>query len=239
MVKSRFPHAEKCALFAALLCAALFLALIQGCGGTQTAARPSGPPSAFATLLVMPVTDLGGARPAGDHARSPISGQMFQAGSVAKDAAAFLHAQLAERLGAAGYRILGAEQAEGVRAQLLGGEKTLSERELLVAAGKAMGADAVVAGYVYRFQDRVGNALSVDTAASVAFDFHLVDAKDGRLLYSGAVDETQAPLSDNLLEVGRFMKRGAKWVNAWDLAQSMLEEKIAGFPRPSAAGAKE
>jgi len=43
------------------------------------------------------------------------------------------------------------------------------------------------------------------------------------------MDETQRPLSENLFEIGSFIKRKGEWVAAEDLASSGLESMLRIF----------
>ena len=103
---------------------------------------------------------------------------------------------------------------------------------LLIEAGRFANADLVLAGYLYRFKQRVGTGYAVESPASVAFSIHLINISDGRILWSGYFDETQHSLSDNLLEIGSFFKRGAKWITSEEMAVSGLEELLKTFPKP-------
>ncbi len=103
---------------------------------------------------------------------------------------------------------------------------------LYINAGKRAGADAVLIGHIFRFVDRKGNRASVESPASVAFDLHLIDVDSGKIVWTANFDQTQRPLSDNLLELGSFIKRGASWVTAEELAQGGLEDILRRFPQP-------
>jgi hypothetical protein len=72
--------------------------------------------------------------------------------------------------------------------------------------------------------------MGVDKPASVAFDLHLVRVRDGRVAWTGKFDETQRPLSDNLLKIGTFFKRGAKWLTAEELASAGMGETLTALP---------
>lgn len=103
-----------------------------------------------------------------------------------------------------------------------------------VQLGRELDADFVFLGYLFRFEQRVGSPMGVDKPASVGFDLHLVRVRDGKIAWSGKFDETQRPLSDNLLKIGTFFRRGAKWLTAEELASAGMEETLAALP-----GAKE
>jgi hypothetical protein len=103
-----------------------------------------------------------------------------------------------------------------------------------VLLGKELDADFVFVGYLFRFEQRVGSPMGVDKPASVGFDLHLVRVRDGKIAWTGKFDETQRPLSDNLLKIGSFFRRGAKWLTAEELASAGMGETLTALP-----GAKE
>ena len=124
-------------------------------------------------------------------------------------------------------------QAEGVQTELLlNNHVTLSEKDIIIETGRTLGADAVIYGLVYRYEDRVGTKYSVDSPASVAFDIHLIHVADGSVLWSGHFDETQESLSENLLKLGTFIKRRASWISAHEMAMSGIEDIMKTFPKP-------
>lgn len=104
------------------------------------------------------------------------------------------------------------------------------ERPHLLALGKAVGADAVLAGHVYRFVERKGTDYSVESPASVLFDIDLVRVADGHTLWSARVDETQKSLMENLFSLGTFMERRGKWVPAAELSRHGMEKAVQGLP---------
>jgi hypothetical protein len=163
--------------------------------------------------------------------RCPLCGNMFITGEVAVDAEAMMTAHLtslmAER---SDFKIIPPEQAKGIVSSLSPtNKKELSETEILVAAGRALDADAVISGHVYRFRERIGTRYAVDEAASVAFDIHLVRVSDGRIIWVGRFDETQIPLTENLFKVGAFFKRKWGWITAGEMAASALDDVLKIF----------
>lgn len=77
---------------------------------------------------------------------------------------------------------------------------------------------------VYRFQERRGSNIAVDNPASTGFHAHLY--KGGALVKTAVFDETQQPLSENVLKFGTFLKRGGKWVTVDKLAQEGVEKVV-------------
>ncbi|HWP56321.1 MAG TPA: hypothetical protein VNL14_00375 [Candidatus Acidoferrales bacterium] len=92
--------------------------------------------------------------------------------------------------------------------------------------GELVYADAVVVGRVLRFRQRVGEDLGVQSPASVDFVLELVDVKRGDVVWRAEYQETQKALSENLLGLGDFTRRGGKWVRAEDLARDGAEKAV-------------
>jgi hypothetical protein len=81
--------------------------------------------------------------------------------------------------------------------------------------------------FVYRFEERQGGNFSVLKPASVGFHVHLYQ---GRTLASVFVfDETQRPLSENVLRLPSFLKRGAKWITVEELAREGVHKALDSF----------
>ncbi|HWP91932.1 MAG TPA: hypothetical protein VNN20_07030 [Thermodesulfobacteriota bacterium] len=102
----------------------------------------------------------------------------------------------------------------------------LLDKSAVVEAGKNLGADAVLFGYISEYKEREGGELGVSSAASVAFSVQLLNTVDGQILWEDYFAETQRPLSENLLEVRKFLRRGAKWITADDLAKEGVVEVV-------------
>lgn len=74
---------------------------------------------------------------------------------------------------------------------------------------------------IYRFIERRGGNFAVEKPASVGFHIHLFD-KDNILRKVYIFDETQQALSENVLTIGKFLRRRARWVTASELAEEGL-----------------
>lgn len=70
---------------------------------------------------------------------------------------------------------------------------------LAMRLGKAVDAQYVIAGIVWRYTDRVGPALAAESPASVAFSLYLIKVENGQGIWKGTFDKTQRSLSDNIL----------------------------------------
>jgi hypothetical protein len=96
--------------------------------------------------------------------------------------------------------------------------------------GKAMSANAMIVGTVWKYRDRRGGTRAVESPASVAFAVHLVDVETGSIVWNNAFAETQRSLSENILKAPAFFARGAKWLTADELARFGMEEIFKDFP---------
>ena len=90
-------------------------------------------------------------------------------------------------------------------------------------AGK-LGARFVVLGALVRFRQREGSALGVTSPASVAYQVALVRAADKAILGTDRFDYTQQSLSENLLDLPRFLKAGGRWMTREEILEGALEE---------------
>jgi len=104
-------------------------------------------------------------------------------------------------------------------------------RDLAQKTGHALGADLIIVGMVWKFKERVGGAMGVESPASVAFAIGLIDVADGRMLWKAAFDKTQRSLSEDIRDARAFFQKGAKWLTANELARYGVNEIFKKFPR--------
>jgi hypothetical protein len=211
------------------------IVFFSACGGDNIVKEK--PPNLYGIekILIIPFKDMASVFGESANGRCPVCGKVFTTGEVAESAAGMLteHSFILLK-GRKGIQLIPSSQAQGVMSGLLAGSnKTLQERNLQLEIGRALNADAVFAGYIYRFRERVGGEYSVDLAASVAFDIHLIRVEDGRVLWSAHFDETQQVLSDDLFQLGLFLRRKAKWITAKEMAISGLEDMLKDFYIPA------
>jgi len=108
----------------------------------------------------------------------------------------------------------------------------LDPKRSFLQLGKALNADYVFIGFVFRYEERVGSALGVEKPASVGFDVHLFCIRDGKMVWTGKVDETQKSLSENLLEIGTFVKGKGTWVTAEELSKIGMGRMLKKISEP-------
>jgi hypothetical protein len=126
--------------------------------------------------------------------------------------------------------IIAGERVAGVYRRVSTDSLTISPLEVLRRVGSELGAEGVVAGYVYRFRERKGVSYTVEQPASVAFEIHLLRVSDGALVWRGTFDKTQSSLMENLLQYASFFRGKGKWVTAEELTGEGIEQVLKTFP---------
>ncbi len=201
----------------------LAVIILSGCMSKETAPESDYNLSGTEKILVLPFRDMTMIYGQDASVRCPVCGRVFITGRVPVDAAERLTNSLVSNLKSRKkYKI--------VTSSLVSEEQTFSERKLIVKKGREYKVDAVIAGYIYRYKERVGNRYSVKSPASVAFGIHLISTKGGRIIWSGHFDETQRSLSENLFKLKKFIKRKASWITADEMATNGFEDILSTFP---------
>lgn len=96
--------------------------------------------------------------------------------------------------------------------------------------GKALGANAMVVGTVWKYRERMGGTRAVETPASVAFAVYLIDVEKGNIVWYKDFAETQRSLFENILKAPSFFDQGGKWLTADELARLGVKEVFKTFP---------
>ena len=96
--------------------------------------------------------------------------------------------------------------------------------------GKDMGVDLLIVPQILDWRERAGSSAGVTTSAAVNMDFYLIDVREpgGALVSRSHFKEKQVGLSDNLMNFDTFLKRGAKWLTAQELAMEGMQEVDQG-----------
>jgi hypothetical protein len=97
------------------------------------------------------------------------------------------------------------------------------------ALGKQVGADTVLFGTVSRYVERVGAEYGVKQPAAVAIQLQLIGVNSGAVLWTGAFDQEQRPLSSNLFNWWQFWKGGPKWFTAQEFAHLAVERLLGNL----------
>jgi len=209
--------------------------MLSSCTSQETRPGVSVDTSDIHKIIVLPFQDMTKSYGTDINVRSPLTGLVMMTGYVPDTAAPFLTSTLISLLQThQEFTILSPDETwnEAVSHALSSSDSGEADLTPYIQAGKQAGADAVFTGHIFRYIDRKGNRLSVEHPASVAFDLHLIRVADGQMIWNGHFEETQKPLSENVLDLGMFIKRKGSWVTADELAQGGLEDLLGRFLNP-------
>ena len=184
------------------------------------------------SLAILPFFIEKGEDP-GRGAVCPVCKGVFQKGEILGSAPIILNRLLYQKVETLkAFDLLSPERVE--RFLPPGRKEEIGLRPLpsLIQLGKEMKADFLLAGFIFRFEERVGSSLGVEKPASVGFDLHLFRMRDEKRVWEGKFDETQKPLSEDLLRIGAFFRRKASWLTAEELATVGMDEVLKRFPGP-------
>ena len=226
---------EKAECFNAWLFKIFFIFLIFllcSCKSNVIVPQPFPDPLIKGKLLILPFKNLSRIYGENISIRCPLCGNVFMTGEVTEDSEEILTQSLISLMeGRKGIKLIPSGQVHGVLSEMLSKDKySMPERDQVLETGRVLGAQVVMAGYIYRFRERVGTKYSADSPASAAFDIHLVDVASGRILWTGRFDETQRSLSENLFNIRAFFRRKGEWITVNKMAVSALEDMIQKLP---------
>ena len=143
----------------------------------------------------------------GKGAACPVCKRISRSGEILPSSQNTLARLLYEKMEAKGtFRTIPLESVEDILSEF---EKKVFEEKPIsssLQAGKKLNADFVCIGYLFRFEERIGSSLGVTRPASVSFDLHLFRLRDEKMVWIGKFDETQRPLSENVLKIGSFIR---------------------------------
>ena len=164
----------------------------------------------------------------------PICGGVYGRGNLAPGARDTMTRLLQQKMDPSGaFRVIPSERVEEVLSKVEKASLKEKPAQAALGIGKELGADFVMIGFVFRFEERVGSTMGVEKPASVGFDIHLLRLRDGKVVWTGKFDETQRPLSEDMRKIGSFLRRGAIWVTAQELASDGMSEMLKKLPEPA------
>jgi hypothetical protein len=93
-----------------------------------------------------------------------------------------------------------------------------------------MDSDRAMVVTLTRYRERSGDEYSAEDPASLAFEFKLFNLTEGKTICSGRFDETQQPLTENILKLPQAIKRNFKWITVKKMATDAVREKFSECP---------
>jgi len=163
----------------------------------------------------------------------PVCKGVYRQGDILPGSQNTLTRLLQEKIEAAGaFKILPSEKVEEALSKSDRRQFGIKPMRSFIQVGKTLNVDFIFVGYLFRFEERIGSHIGAEKPASVGFDVHLIRLKDEKMVWIGKFDETQRPLSENLLKMGAFVRRKASWLTAEELSSVGMDEMLKRFPGP-------
>jgi hypothetical protein len=161
----------------------------------------------------------------------PVCRAVYRPGDILAGARNTLTRLLQEKIEAMDkFAALPPEKVEEALSQSDRSQFELNPLRSSIQFGKTLNVDFIFIGHVFRFEERIGSHIGAEKPASVGFDVHLIRLRDGHIVWTGKFDETQKPLSENLLKIGSFFRRKASWLTAEELSSVGMDEMLKKFP---------
>ena len=214
------------------LCCILLLA-VMGCHyrGEAVAGEPE-QHLAIDRIAVVPFQQIAPEGGEGGAVRCPLCGITIDAAGAPGHQEKILEALFLEELNRQKpkFQLLEGERVAAVFRRISAVSLKTNPIQVLRDVGSELGAEGVVAGYVYRFRERKGVAYSVEAPASVTFEVHLIRVSDGALVWRGFFAKTQGPLMEDLFQISSFVRAKGRWVTAKELMGEGIEAVLKTFP---------
>lgn len=106
-----------------------------------------------------------------------------------------------------------------------------SEARRAQALGKAVEADVVIFGSVWRYVERVGTPTDAESPASVALTLRLLSVPSGEVLWEESYDKTQETLGATFFDWVLFWEDPPHWMSASELTHIGVDRMIEELRR--------
>lgn len=216
-----------------LLFFCLLLIMVVGCHyRAETDVTATEMKIVFDRIAVVPFQQIAPEEEEGGAVRCPLCGITINAMRAPGNPEMILETLFLEELNKnkPKFHLLDGERVAAVFRRISADSLKSPLRQVIRDVGSELGADGVVAGYVYRFRERKGVAYSVEQPASVTFEIHLLRVSDGALVWRGTFDKTQSSLMEDLLQISSFYRGKGRWVTAKELMGEGVEQILKTFP---------
>ena len=129
-----------------------------------------------------------------------------------------------------GNKVIGPDELSKVYQEISRDDTKDTPRSLAQKVGEFLGADFMIAGTVWRYREKIQEPMGTGIGASVAFNIYLIEVSSGKMLWKARFDKTQRPLTEDIRGAKEFLKKGAKWLSADELARYGVKEIFKKSP---------
>lgn len=148
--------------------------------------------------------------------------------TVPADAGPLVARKLGAHLAAAGIAVVDPDRVAGVWSLA---DTGAYDARMAARIADKVGANVAIFGTLSRYHEREGTAWAVRTPASIAYEATLVHVPDGALLAVDRFEYAQQALSENLLQLPRFVEGGGRWLTREELLDQALARTAERYAR--------
>lgn len=202
-----------------------------GLADSQKGISEADTPFVFQSVFVMPFQNMVRIHGANHTVRGPVTRKAFITGEVAPEAERIMDKEL--------HRLLVLDRSIKWQISSPDAYADMPDRahgptliKKLQQIGDKNQADAILVSYLYAYRERQGGDFGADSPAQVAFEMALILTDSGATVWRKGFSETQKALNENLLEIGKFIKRKGRWITAQSMGKQAMQEMFRTFPRP-------
>ena len=169
--------------------------------------------------------------PGSNQVTCPVTGTCYVSGPISPEAEDVLDKLFSDALAKrTDLKVVPSSLSEKAMRQAGGRQLVIDRRQEIMEVGQRLRVDAVMVPFVYRYTERVGGAAAAEKPATVTFDVSMIRSSDGKVIWKNSFDETQKPLSDNILNIDQYMKHGFRWFTAEQLSEIGVDQIMNRFP---------
>ncbi len=176
-------------------------------------------------LAVIPLQAVATKAETGNTVIGPLSGAVYFGGKIAEGGQKVVEELLIEKLkDFKTIEIIPREKVEGIYRRVGAESLKMPLPEIIKKTGAELDADLIVAGYVFRYVERIGYDYAVEKAASVAFEINFVNPQDGSIIWRGVFDKTQKSLMEDVFHVSSL-----RWLTVRELTKQGMHQTLKSY----------
>lgn len=211
--------------------ALILIILLFSAGASSGAEKESDKTGQQVRMAVIPFQAILAKAETGNSVICPLTGAVYFGGKIAADGQKVAEELFIEKMkDFKEVEIIPQDRVEAVYKRVQTESWKMPLLETLKKTGVELDADVIVAGYVFRYAERIGYDYSVEKPASVAFAIYFINSRNGNKVWRGVFDKTQKSLMEDVLQIASFYKGGGKWLTVRQLTKQGMDQVFDNFP---------
>jgi len=161
------------------------------------------------------------------HSWEMLAGYIYETKEISPQVLDKLDTLLSQLVNERGQDFVGPKIVRQCQELVVGREdkSRLSAFKYWVKVGQCVPVDFILVPFVFKWQERQGQEWGAEIPAAVILDLYLIDVKN-KQMRRFHFEEEQKSLSENILDIGKFFRRGGKWITAINLAREGIDRGL-------------